>query len=235
MMLRKIALRLMTATLAMMPLAATAQSNPVVVELFTSQGCSSCPPADAYMAELAKNPNVLPLAFHVDYWDRLGWKDTYGSKANTQRQYEYARALGNRMVWTPQFVVHGANYTRGNFRAMVDEYVAKHQGRAARAKVTVTAAGNGYVARIEPLASGIGRADILLAAFTPRSEVAIERGENAGRTVHYVNTVHHWESLGYWNGRTALELRISGSVKPPFAVLVQSDGHGEFLAAQAVR
>ena len=234
-MLRKLAFRLLALTLPLVPVGAVAQSNPVVVELYTSQGCSSCPPADAYMAELAKDPNILPLAFHVDYWDRLGWKDTYASKAYTQRQYDYASALGNRLVWTPQFIVHGANYTRGNFRGMVKEYVKAHKARQAAAQVTIAASGNGYVATIEPLASGIGNAAILVAAYTPKSSVAIERGENAGRTVTYVNTVHHWEQLGRWNGRSPVQVKIGSTIKPPVAVLVQANGPGQFLAAQVVR
>ena len=187
------------------------------------------------MAELARDPNVLPLAFHVDYWDRLGWKDTYGSKANTQRQYDYASALGNRMVWTPQFIIDGEDFTRGNFRAMVKKYVDARRGQAAQAEITVVASGAGYVARISPLANGIGRSDILVAAYTPQSEVAIKRGENAGRVLRYINTVNYWENLGRWNGNGAVEVRIGGSVKPPFAVLVQAHGQRGFVAAQAVR
>lgn len=233
-MLRKITVRMMAALLALAPVPALAQSNPVVVELYTSQGCSSCPPADAFMEELVRDPEILALAFHVDYWDRLGWKDTFASKANTKRQYAYAKSLGNRLVWTPQFIVHGANFTRGNFRSMVSEYVAARRGKPAAAEITVRKSGSGHVATIAPLNRGIGRAQILVAAFKPRSEVAIKRGENAGRTLGYVNTVTRWEPLGRWNGSGSLEVTIDGAYRPPFAILVQADGPGEYIAAKVV-
>lgn len=234
-MLRRFAFSFVAVAMSFAPLAASAQSNPVVVELFSSQGCSSCPPADAYLEELAKDPNVLPLAFHVDYWDRLGWKDTLGSNANTQRQYAYSKSLGNRMVWTPQFIVDGEEYTRGNFRAMVREYVEARKGRAPQAEITIRQSGGGYVATIKPLSSGLSSSDIMLVAYTALQDVAIKRGENAGLTIRYVNTVYQWERLAGWNGRNTVDVRVSGNVSPPFAILVQEAGLGEYLAAQAVR
>ena len=102
--------RLLTAVAIALPGLASAQSGPVVVELFTSQGCSSCPPADDYLAGLVGRDDVLPLAFHVDYWDRLGWKDTLATPEYTARQYAYGNSFQNRSVWTPQFVVGGVAY-----------------------------------------------------------------------------------------------------------------------------
>ncbi len=233
-MLRKLAIRLIAAALAVSPMAASAQTSPIVVELYTSQGCSSCPPADAFLAELAKDPNVLPLAFHVDYWDRLGWKDTFGSKANTQRQYAYAKALGNRMVWTPQFIVDGEEATRGNFRSMVRDYVAARKKQKPLASVELAKSGSGYVATITPLASRVPSSQILVVSYTSRSDVAIKRGENAGRTVSYHNTVNAWEQVARWNGRGAIQVKVSNDFQPPFAVLVQADGPGDFLAAQVL-
>lgn len=214
--------------------AAAAQDNPVVVELYTSQGCSSCPPADAFLAELAKDPNVLPLAFHVDYWDRLGWKDTLATPAYTQRQYNYAASLGNRLVWTPQFIIQGTDYTRGNFRAMVAKYVRAHAGQARPATVRVTEAGGGYSAILAPRGNRAPSADIIVATYTPRTDVAIKRGENAGRTVSYVNTVTSWDRIGRWDGRSA-EVRLPAGLQRPFVVILQEQGPGAIMASAAVR
>lgn len=231
----RVAARLLALVLTLMPLSAHAQANPVVVELFTSQGCSSCPPADAFLETLAKDPNILALAFHVDYWDRLGWKDTLGSANYTQRQYSYAAALGNRMVWTPQFVVHGAKYTRGNFRDMVSKYVGERQGRPALAQVAIKPSGGGYVVDVSPLRNGLPQADVMVATFVPRIDVPIERGENAGRTVSYFNTVTSWKKVGRWSGRGAEQVRLSGDLSKPFAVILQADGPGEIIAAAQLR
>jgi len=175
-----------------------------VVELFTSQGCSSCPPADAALAEFATDPDVLALGYHVDYWDYLGWKDTLASPDNTARQRAYAQTLGNRSVYTPQAVVNGRNHLNGGDKSRIQTLIAEHG-----------AAGNGLVVPVMVdmsagrLSVGVGDgtkpvgADMLLTIvyYRDRSEVEIARGENAGRTMVYANAVTAQQTLGMWDGK----------------------------------
>lgn len=170
-----------------------------VVELFTSQGCSSCPPADTFLHTLAERDDVLPLAFHVDYWDYLGWKDTLATPANTRRQYAYRQTLGNRSPYTPQAVVNGARHyvgSRGN------EVEAGLVEGLQELYVPVTASKNDMnmhieIGEIAPLTSP---AVITIAYFRNRTEVNVKRGENSGRTLTYVNAVSSIDTIGTWSG-----------------------------------
>ncbi len=175
-----------------------------VVELFTSQGCSSCPPADAALAEFAADPDVLALGYHVDYWDYLGWADTLASPDNTARQRAYATTLGSRSVYTPQAVVNGRDHLNGGYKTRIRGLIADHE-----------AAGNGLVVPVMVamsagrLSVGVGDgikpagADMLLTIvyYRDRSEVEIARGENAGRTMVYANAVMAQQTLGMWDGK----------------------------------
>jgi hypothetical protein len=185
------------------PVVANAAERPVVVELFTSQGCSSCPPANAYLNEMVKQRrDVLALAFHVTYWDRLGWKDPFSIEAATDRQGVYGRRFGDGS-YTPEIIVDGAASMVGSDRGEVGPAIenAKRQGRTAAA-VNVTR--NGEQVSIEVgMGSGSGR--ILLIGFDHEHTTAIHRGENSGATLTEANVVRSIRSVGQWSG-TALRL-----------------------------
>jgi hypothetical protein len=179
-------------TLAVTP--AQAGERPIVVELFTSEGCSSCPPADALLAELAGRPDVLALSFHVDYWDRLGWKDPYSSRAATDRQNRYATLLALPSIYTPQIVVDGRWQAVGSDRAEV-ERALEVAGRD-RPEVPVTLAldhGQAQVA-LGPGSDGVA-ASVLLIGFDRRHVTAVKRGENSGRTLAHVDVVRGVEEI----------------------------------------
>src|SRR5271170_6982746 len=179
------------------PLAALAADRPVVVELFTSQGCSSCPPANAYLHELSKGRrDLLPLAFHVTYWDRLGWKDPYSLQAATDRQDRYGHRFGDGS-YTPEIVVDGAAGLVGSHRHDVGSAIekAKQESRTA-APVSVTKDGGDRVSiQVGP---GTGAGKVLLIGFDHDHTTAIGRGENNGRTLQEANIVRSIRSVGQW-------------------------------------
>src|SRR3984893_1423069 len=172
-----------------------AGERPSVVELFTSEGCSSCPPADALLAELAGRPGVLALSFHVDYWDRLGWKDPFSSRAATDRQNRYATLLALPTVYTPQIVVDGRWQAVGSDRADVER--ALEHARRDRPAVPVTLALDNGQAQITLGPGGDGvAASVLLIGFDRRHVTAVKRGENSGRTLAHVDVVRGLEEIG---------------------------------------
>jgi hypothetical protein len=202
-----------------------AKEGPVVVELFTSQGCSSCPPADAFLTDLARQRrDVLPLAFHVTYWDRLGWKDPYSLDAATVRQKEYARHLDDDGVYTPQMVVDGTTGFVGSSRTQGLSVIAA----APRKTVPVSVVRDGAGLRIE-VGAGTGQAQVLLVGFDPAHETHIGRGENGGRTLLESNIVRSLTPVGTWSG-PALELRQPPPAGEGFAVLLQA-GDGRIIGA----
>jgi hypothetical protein len=177
---------------------AVAAERPVVVELFTSQGCSSCPPANAYLNELSKDRrDLLPLAFHVTYWDRLGWKDPFSLEAATQRQDQYGHRFGDGS-YTPEIVVDGAVGLVGSHRGEVGSAIdkAKSESRTAAA-VRVTR--NNRLVSIE-VGSGNGGGKVLLIGFDHAHTTAIGRGENSGRTLTEANVVRSVKLVGQWSG-----------------------------------
>ncbi len=210
--------------------AAMAQSNPVVIELFTSQGCSSCPPADALLTEFGRRENVIAMAFHVDYWDYLGWKDDFASPAFTRRQKAYAHSGHRRTVFTPELVVQGAESVVGHKRDMILAAIGAHASATPSARVQVERSGGGLTVLVHPNGAAVSEADILLVTYQPDSEVMIERGENAGRTVLYSYIVGSVIRLGTWDGNSDKSLRVE-NVAGPVAVIVQSVNHGPILAA----
>ena len=178
------------------PASAASPDAPALVELFTSQGCSSCPPADAYMAELARRDDVVALSFHVDYWDRLGWPDTLGSPANTQRQRDYARQRGDGQVYTPQMVVSGDDHAVGSLKGDVSRLIS-----ASDPSVDVDCSARNGRLRIA-LGQGDGRpGHVWLAVFDVSSAVPIARGENTGRTITYTHSVRKLVSIAQWDGK----------------------------------
>lgn len=208
---------------------AVADGHPVVVELFTSQGCSSCPPADEMLRDLAGRDDVIALAFHVDYWDYIGWVDTHGSPENTARQHAYARAAGARTVYTPQFVIGGIDHVIGARGMELVDAVAAHRDTAPT--VTLGATLEGTVLSVQAEAMEAAPMTVQLIRYSEQETVMIERGENAGETFTYANTVVTWDVLTEWDGAEplALEAEIDGDY--PSVVLVQVLGAGPILAA----
>ena len=200
-----------------------------VVELFTSQGCNSCPPADRLFAELAGRGDVVALAYHVDYWDYLGWHDTLGSKDNTARQNAYMRAFAGRSIYTPQAVINGRTHVNGANRDAVESTLSmlEASGSGMRVPIRVTRNGEGVI--IEAGAPGPGAklpetAHLVLAFFEAPQTVKIGRGRNDGRQVTYWNAVTALQTAGMWHGAPQrYELPASEVMKKGgCAVLLQS-------------
>lgn len=208
---------------------------PVVVELFTSQGCSSCPPADALLAELSKRTDVLPLALHVDYWDYIGWTDEFAHPAFSKRQKTYARNAGRRMVYTPQMIVGGHFEVAGYKPEKVLAAIAAEKAIRPKVRIDLQTGDNGSLTvRVTPLDSLDRPTDIILVRFIPVANVQIERGENAGKAMTYTNIVTDWIEIGKWSGQSAAEFAVPATPKSDAmsgAVLVQSAGLGDVLSA----
>jgi hypothetical protein len=216
--------------LSQSPLAA--QDRLTVVELFTSQGCSSCPPADAFLGELAKRPDVLALSEHVDYWDYLGWKDPFASSENTQRQRAYARRLGLSYVYTPQMVVQGMGQIAGADRDGVLALVARAKDLPL-VPVDVDRTGEGAMVARLGSATLPAAVDVLLVRFDPQHSTTVARGENGGRQVQNYNVVRAFTLLAMWNGEpTSLPvLAATQGVGETWAILLQQTDGGRILGA----
>lgn len=203
-----------------------------VVELFTSQGCNSCPPADEMLGRLAMDDGVIALAYHVDYWDYLGWKDTLASPDNTARQQEYARALGNRSIYTPQAIVNGRVHMNGAKHAKVDAAVRRMAGTRSGMTVDVDVAykGGSVIITTGKANMPVADAHVVLVYFHPATRVDIARGENSGRQFTFRNAVAGFHTAGMWHGAPArYELPMSEIAKRGVggcAVLVQERTSG---------
>jgi hypothetical protein len=206
----------------------------VVVELFTSQGCSSCPPADAFFETLARDPRVIALALHVDYWDYLGWEDSFAHAAFTARQKDYARAAGERMIYTPQMVVGGVDRVVGSEPEAVMAAVAAHAAKGSSFRLTVTREGDRLVISAEAVPPVDRQVTVQVVRYTPHAEVAIERGENAGHIIAYHNIVTDWARVGEWQASAPLEMAAEAPGAGPAVVILQAAGMGEILAAAEV-
>lgn len=215
--------------------AAAAQSQPVVVvELFTSQGCSSCPPADAFMSRLAADPRVIALALHVDYWDYIGWEDAFGQEAFTSRQKAYAKNIGSRTIYTPQFIIGGQERVEGNQPEAVEALVATHSEAIPPVSLDLRREGGTVTidAKAEPPLTAPVR--IQLVRYRPSETVMIERGENAGMTVDYANIVTSWQDVGEWGGQEPLHISAPAEGEDPLVVILQSQGPANVIAAARV-
>jgi hypothetical protein len=204
---------------ALAPVAGLAADRPVVVELFTSQGCSSCPPANAYLNELARDrSDVLALAFHVTYWDRLGWRDPFSMQAATERQARYGHKFGDGS-YTPEIVIDGASSHVGSRRDEVGPAIdaAKRQDRTATG-VSVAKAGDQLTIDVT---EGSGNGKVLLVGFDRDHETAIRRGENGGRTLRESNVVRSLREVGDWQGK-ALHISEKFPDGEDAAVIVQA-------------
>jgi hypothetical protein len=200
-----------------------------VVELFTSQGCNSCPPADEFFADIATRSDVVALAYHVNYWDYLGWQDTLSSEKNTERQYDYMRAFHSRSVYTPQAVINGRTHVNGADRSAVDGALDEMEktGQGMRVAIKVAHQGDGIVidaGDAQPGPGALTNAHLIVVYFDPPETVRIGKGENSGRQLTYWNAVSDIQTAGMWHGKaqryelpTSEVTRTGGS-----AVLLQS-------------
>jgi hypothetical protein len=203
-------------------------AHPTVIELFQSQGCSSCPPAEASVGAVSGRSDVLALAFEVDYWDRLGWKDTFSKAAWTARQYAYAHAMGGDGVYTPQVVVNG----RVAGDALEPGSLAGLMSRGDRGAGGPNVGFSGGAVTVGAGAAPAGGADVWLARYIPHTvEVAIPRGENAGRTLPFKDVVREMVLLGKWQGQAATFPVPGGDSSLAEAAIVQGSGAGPILAA----
>jgi hypothetical protein len=222
-----IALCLSSLVVALPARAQTAvQEKPrAVIELFTSQGCSSCPPADKLMVELAKDPTLIVLTLPVDYWDYLGWKDTLAHSAFTQRQKAYSAMRGDRQVYTPQAVINGAAHAIGSERASIDKAILTSRAPAGILSIDVRIEkGEGGLRAVLPAALGQSGHVWVLPLVKERS-VQIGRGENTGRSIVYANVARGVSRIGAWNGE-AQAIDIPGSA-------VSADADGVVVLVQA--
>jgi hypothetical protein len=207
----------------------SANGNLTVVELFQSQGCSSCPPANANVMALSDRPNLLTLSFGVTYWDNLGWKDTFASPQYTARQWDYARAFHRDQVFTPEVVVNGRADVVGQDRSELEALIRREPPSAGAPNISIA---NGNVS-IGASAIPATHADVWLVQYDPNIEqVAIARGENEGRTLPHRNVVKELVKLGSWSGKAAnYAIPQTGRAGLRDAVLVQQGPGGVILAA----
>jgi hypothetical protein len=198
----------LTATVATLP--SIAQSEPraseprAVIELFTSQGCSSCPAADTLLGELSKDPTLVAISVAVDYWDYLGWQDTLAIPGHAKRQKAYSQVRGDREVYTPQVIVNGTVQALGNDRGAIERAIlaSRYNNTAALSLAVTMTIDNGKLTVNAPAGKAdTTGAEVWLCPLSKAVPVAIGRGENSGKTVTYHNVVRRWVKLGVWTGK----------------------------------
>ena len=198
--------------MAQEPSAPPAARPKAVVEMFTSQGCGFCPPADELLGELARSGEVVALAYHVDYWDYLGWRDTMATPDNSARQQEYSRAFGNRSVFTPQAIVNGRQQMNGARRGRLEGAIDRMADRRDGLSVDLSISYEDDTMVIETGAADrpVRNAQLMVVYFEPATQVTIDHGKNAGRQMTYWNAVSSFHSAGMWHGEaTRIELPVS--------------------------
>ena len=218
---------------------ALAIANVNVIELFTSQGCSSCPPADAVLKTYTGKPGVLAISLPVDYWDYLGWKDTLGSAKHTERQRNYAKTRGDGQVYTPQAVINGIAHVNGASAKDIDAALASSEAQLAANRVPLRFSMNRGSIIIETGAASetatIKEATVWLAVIQKSAEVTIEQGENRGKTLSYTNIVRELTPVGTWTGQPLrIQLARSALMRPQLesvAVLIQQGKAGPIIGA----
>jgi hypothetical protein len=212
-----------------------AEKAPVVVELYTSQGCSSCPPADAYLGELSKRKNIIALSFHVTYWDYLGWKDRFALKAATTRQRTYSRHFRRGYVYTPQMVIDGRAEVVGSRRRSVDRAIRKAASRGDKISVTFRKGKDGKLLAVLPARKASGtaeRATVWMALFDRSHTTDIRRGENGGKKLTYFHVVRKLTALGNWQGESkSITVPVQAAGADGCVVIVQSNQTGRILGA----
>ena len=216
--------------------AQSVQSVPgVVVELYTSQGCSACPSADALLGRLALNPDVIALSLHVDYWDYIGWQDSFANSEFTARQRAYARAVRSKMIYTPQMIVDGVIRAEGNRPAQVGAAIRERIGTPRMVGLSLSREGDVLKIHADTTSANVAAfaapIRVQLVRYQPEQVVLIEKGENAGLTVPYTNIVTRLEKVAEWDGAAPLDLSVPVEGDQSIAVLLQREGPGEIIAA----
>lgn len=215
-----------------------AQNQPVVVELYTSQGCSSCPPADALLAEIASRNDVIALALHVDYWDYIGWKDEFADPAFTKRQRTYSRVAGKRSIYTPQMIIGGVDHVIGNRPMKLADAMNAHRSKPSNVDLKLSRDGGALLISMASIDGKRipGKMVLQLVHIDPKQNVRITRGENAGKTITYANIVTNWQQIGVWDGRRGKQISVDlGSNNQQVAVILQAEGQGPIVAAAQLR
>ena len=229
---------LLTAAVALAARAGEGRSGPVVVELFTSQGCSTCPPADAYLGELASRPGVIALAFHVDYWNYIGWTDPFASKAATDRQRGYAKQLGLRYVYTPQMVINGTMEGVGSGREAITQLLADAAAdKSPHVAVSVARGPGGQILVHIDGGQTAEPATIWLVGFDREHTTQVPRGENEGRVLRDYQVVRTLKEIGSWSGE-AVDLALAETAATGdggVGVLVQLRGTGRIVGAACIK
>lgn len=187
------------------------------------------------MAELAKSPDVIALSLHVDYWDYIGWKDTFANPQFTKRQKAYAKAVGSRMIYTPQIIIGGVDRVEGTDPMLVAEAIRRHQALTSPVHLTVTRSGDQIIIRAEADPPLTEPARVQLIRYQPEATVTIGRGENAGRDMTYTNIVTEWQPVADWPGTAPFELTTEAAGPEPVVVIVQTDGPAQVLAASHLK
>lgn len=213
------------------PLSGRAQQSPVVIELFTSQGCSSCPPADALLAELAPGADIVALSLHVDYWDYLGWRDTLADPAFTKRQKAYAKSMHKRSLFTPQLIVQGQDMLIGHDAEAIRASIAAHQAIPQTVALTLERKDGTLRILLVPIGAGAGQLDVNVVRFAPSVVVDIPRGENSGRSITYTNVVTDWDTVAQWDGTSKADVAVEGIGTDAIAVIVQRERLGPVVSA----
>ena len=212
----------------------SASRGPAVVELFTSQGCSSCPPADRVLGELSMMPNVIALAFHVDYWDSIGWRDHYSIPNAVERQRRYVESLGLSSAFTPQAVVDGHSSFVGSDKGRILNALTNATGDTVPVSLEVS---DGVLTVALPERQDHTVYSVFVAAYLPQASTPVGRGENSGRTLQEFNIVRQFRSIGSWSGHAAV-FRSPVSSFPAdasrVAVLVQRDRQGPIAGSAAI-
>jgi hypothetical protein len=216
--------------------------HPVVVELFTSQGCNDCPPADRILAEIAQRRDVIALTLPITYWDMLGWKDTFATEQNTERQRAYARAMKHSGIYTPQMIVDGTEDVIGSRRDKVLAAIAR-RAAAPEKPYSIPIAIAATDDRIEIAIAGSPRRDrvdarVWVLHIRGQARVEVEDGENAGKTLFYANVVRRIKEVGFWNGGPLtidLPYGVREDDRDGLVVLLQSKGHGPIIGAAMIR
>lgn len=214
---------------------AAAQAQGTVVELYTSQGCSSCPPADKMLGELAKRSDVIALALHVDYWDYIGWVDDLADPSYTARQQAFARRAGATTVYTPQMVIGGVDHVIGSRPMDVMDQVQRHNAAADPVAVGLQRSGNTLAITARAAANVRKTVVVQVVRYIPQVSRDIRRGENAGKTIVYHNVVTSWQDVARWNTSAPLSLQVSLSGDSPVAVIIQDGADGPVLGAAQLR
>ena len=215
------------------------EARPIVIELFTAQGCANCPAADSYIGQLARRKDVLPLSFHVDYWDYIGWKDQFADPVFVGRQRAYAMTLGQHMVYTPQVVVAGASDAQGANRAIIEQRIREAKARQRMYPIEVVRdPQTGQVLLELPEAKLPVPATIWLVTYQYKDQTAIDRGENSGHNSESFNTVRSLQKVAVWKGhRTTLPLKLDAKAKAAkpngCAIIANLADYGPIVAAVA--